>query len=251
MDQKKIGEFIFKNRKKQNLTQNELAKKLNVSNHTISNWENGKSMPSYELLIPLTKELNVSISELINGEFESKKEEPNKVIEKTINFLRQIDKDKKKKYRNIGILLIIIGLLIKILSMILIEPYWEYNTYYAILSYIISLIGISYIYQKEKVKTLIFKTTIGGIIFILLFISIDICEIKINNTVPRYTTGGGRYYTLEYHQTLFYDVYRCYKHDFSYETKNNYTIIFKKNKIRDNNFSLDMKQLEEKYCKND
>ena len=79
MNQEKIGKFILENRKKKNLTQNDLAKRLKVSNYTISNWENGKSMPSYELLIPLTKELDISISELINGEYESEKEEPNKV----------------------------------------------------------------------------------------------------------------------------------------------------------------------------
>ena len=55
MNQQKIGKFIYENRKKKELTQNELSKKLKVSNHTISNWENGKSMPSYDLLIPLTK----------------------------------------------------------------------------------------------------------------------------------------------------------------------------------------------------
>ena len=120
MDQKKIGEFILENRKKKKLTQSELAKKLKVSNYTISNWENGKSMPSYELLIPLTKELDISIPELINGEFESKLEEPNKVVEKTIKFLKHIDEDKKKKNRIIGTTIIVIGFLIKILSMILI-----------------------------------------------------------------------------------------------------------------------------------
>ena len=116
MNQEKIGKFILENRKKKNLTQSELAKRLKVSNHTISNWENGKSMPSYELLIPLTKELNISITELINGEFYSDKEEPNKIVEKTINFLKKIDNNQKKKNRNIGILIIIIGFIIKILS---------------------------------------------------------------------------------------------------------------------------------------
>jgi transcriptional regulator with XRE-family HTH domain len=99
-----------------NLTQKDLAKILKVSNHIISNWETGKSMPSYELLIPLTKELGISITELINGEFESNKEEPNKVVEKTIKFLKHIDEDKKKKNRIIGTIIIIIGFLIKIVK---------------------------------------------------------------------------------------------------------------------------------------
>ena len=209
MVRKKIGEFILENRKKKKLTQNELAKKLKVSNHTISNWENGKSMPSYELLIPLTKKLDISISELINGELESEKEEPNKVIEKTINFLINLDKDQKKKNRNIGILIIIIGFIIKILSMILIEHYWWYDTHYAVLAYIISLIGIAHIYKNENIKKVIKKIIIGGIICLAIFNFIDICEIKIKNIAPRYSNQGHVHYTLDYYVTPFYDVYLC------------------------------------------
>lgn len=243
MDQKKIGEFILENRKKKKLTQSELAKKLKVSNHTISNWENGKSMPSYELLIPLTKELDISIPELINGEFESKQEEPNKVVEKTINFLVNLDKNQKKKNRNIGILIIVIGFIIKILSMILIEPYWHYDTYYAILAYIISLIGIANIYKNENIKKVVKKTIIGGIICLLIFTIINISEIKIKNTYPRYSDVTHVHYTLWYYDTLFYDVYVCLD-DIVHQNKiTDYTIVPK-------NYFLTMEELEEKYCKN-
>ena len=243
MDQKKIGEFILENRKKKKLTQSELAKKLKVSNHTISNWENGKSMPSYELLIPLTKELDISIPELINGEFESKQEEPNKVVEKTINFLINLDKNQKKKNRNIGILIIVIGFIIKILSMILIEPYWHYDTYYAILAYIISLIGIANIYKNENIKKVVKKTIIGGIICLLIFTIINISEIKIKNTYPRYSDVTHVHYTLWDYDTLFYDVYVCLD-DIVHQNKiTDYTIVPK-------NYFLTMEELEEKYCKN-
>ena len=243
MDQKKIGEFILENRKKKNLTQAELAKRLKVSNHTISNWENGKSMPSYELLIPLTKELNISISELINGELENKKDEPNKVVEKTINFLIQIDKNQKKKNRYIGILIIIIGFIIKILSMLLIEHYWWYDTYYTVLAYIISLIGIANIYKNEKVKKLAIKTIVGGIICLVLFSIIDISEIKIKNIAPRYTDGCNVHYTLRYYVTPFYDVYICVDDIVHQNIITDYTIVPK-------NYFLTMEELEEKYCKN-
>ena len=243
MDQKKIGEFILENRKKKKLTQSELAKKLKVSNHTISNWENGKSMPSYELLIPLTKELDISIPELINGEFESKLEEPNKVVEKTINFLINLDKNQKKKNRNIGILIIVIGFIIKILSMILIEPYWHYDTYYAILAYIISLIGIANIYKNENIKKVVKKTIIGGIICLLIFTIINISEIKIKNTYPRYSDLCDTYNTLCYFTTPFYDVYLC-KDDIVHQNIiTDYTIVPK-------NYFLMKEELEEKYCKN-
>lgn len=252
MNQQKIGKFIYENRKKKELTQNELSKKLKVSNHTISNWENGKSMPSYDLLIPLTKELDITISELINGEYDTNKEEPNKVVEKTINFLKQIDKDKKKKYRRIGIILITLGFIIKILSMMFIHHFWDYDNYYIILSYIITIIGISYLFHEEKVKNILSKTIVGSIITLLLFTSIDIAEIKIFDVPPRYfnTRDGytnyiGEYYALVYYTTPLYDVYGCvyeYKINPDAYPKTNYKIV---PKTKNHN----MKELAEKYCK--
>ena len=246
MDQKKIGEFILENRKKKNLTQAELAKRLKVTNHTISNWENGKSMPSYELLIPLTKELDISITELINGEFESNKEEPNKIVEKTINFLKKIDQDKKKKYRNIGILIIAIGFIIKFLAMMLIQRYQEINDYYWVLSFVVTIIGISYLFHEENAKNVILKTIGGTLIALLLFVSIDITEIKMLNKAPRYFVQNQSAIYLRYFRTPFYDVYTCayeYEQWTQVYPDTNYKIV-PKTKIQD------LAELEEKYCKN-
>ena len=99
MNQEKIGIFIAENRKKKKLTQEELAKKLGISNRTISNWENGKYLPDYNLLIPLTKELDISISELIAGEYEENKPEQKKMVEKFINFLKHIENVKQKNIK--------------------------------------------------------------------------------------------------------------------------------------------------------
>ena len=246
MNQEKIGKFILENRKKKNLTQNELAKMLKVSNHTISNWENGKSMPSYELLVPLTKELDISITELINGEFESNKEEPNKIVEKTINFLKKIDQDKKKKYRNIGILIIAIGFIIKFLAMMLIQRYQEINDYYWVLSFVVTIIGISYLFNEENAKNVILKTIGGTLISFLIFVSIDTMEIKLLNTLPRYFETGQYHYSLIYYRTPFYDVYGCdYSNKINRELyPNTDYFIVPKTKIQD------LAELEKKYCKN-
>ena len=68
MDSKKIGAFIAANRKKKGLTQEQLGEKLGVSNKTISRWENGNYMPDLSLLEPLSKELEISLNELLAGE---------------------------------------------------------------------------------------------------------------------------------------------------------------------------------------
>ena len=67
MDTKKIGAFIAMNRKKKGYTQEQLAEKLGVTNKTISRWENGHYMPDLSLLEPLSKELDITLNELLAG----------------------------------------------------------------------------------------------------------------------------------------------------------------------------------------
>lgn len=59
-----IGEKIAEMRKQNNMTQKDLAEKLNVSDKVISKWETGKCLPDVETMLKLSKVLDVSISEL-------------------------------------------------------------------------------------------------------------------------------------------------------------------------------------------
>jgi transcriptional regulator with XRE-family HTH domain len=61
MDQMIIGRFIEKLRKEKNLTQRELADKLNVTDRAISNWENGRRLPDISLMKELCNIFNISI----------------------------------------------------------------------------------------------------------------------------------------------------------------------------------------------
>jgi len=68
MNQEKIGKFITECRKQKNLTQNELADKLGITDKAISKWENGRCMPDISLLEELCSILGVTINELLSGE---------------------------------------------------------------------------------------------------------------------------------------------------------------------------------------
>lgn len=68
MNQIKIGKFIAKCRKKNNLTQMQLAEKLNITDRAISKWENGKGMPDSSIMLDLCNELKISVNELLCGE---------------------------------------------------------------------------------------------------------------------------------------------------------------------------------------
>lgn len=67
MDQKETGRFIADKRRAKNLTQEQLAQRLGVSNKTVSKWENGRNMPDYAIVEQLCKELDITIRELLEG----------------------------------------------------------------------------------------------------------------------------------------------------------------------------------------
>ena len=72
MNQEKIGKFIADLRKERNLLQKDLAEKLGVDNRTISRWETGRCMPDLSMFPILSKELGVTVNELMSGEIVDK-----------------------------------------------------------------------------------------------------------------------------------------------------------------------------------
>ena len=69
-----ISTQIRNHRKKNDLSQEELAEKIYVSRQTISNWETGKSYPDVHNLLLLSALYEISIDELFKGDVEIMKE---------------------------------------------------------------------------------------------------------------------------------------------------------------------------------
>ena len=67
MNQYVTGAAIKRLREGKNMTQTDLAQKLNVSSKTISKWETGKGYPDITLISPLAETLGVSVIELLSG----------------------------------------------------------------------------------------------------------------------------------------------------------------------------------------
>ena len=116
MDQIKIGKFIAECRKKNNLTQMQLAEKLNITDRAISKWENGKAMPDTSIMIELCSELNINVNDLLCGEIIGK-DAYNKQLEQNI-----IDMIKQKEASDKRLLTmeIVMGVLISIVFFALI-----------------------------------------------------------------------------------------------------------------------------------
>lgn len=83
MDLARIGKFIGVKRKEANLTQSELAEKLNITDRAVSKWETGRSMPDSSIMLELCKILGITVNELLSGEAVSL-ENYNKEMEKNL-----------------------------------------------------------------------------------------------------------------------------------------------------------------------
>ena len=68
MDNAKIGSLIYKLRKENNMTQLQLAEKLNVSDKAVSKWERGLGCPDIFLLSDLSDIFGVDPEKLLSGE---------------------------------------------------------------------------------------------------------------------------------------------------------------------------------------
>ena len=119
MNQIKIGKFIAECRKNSNLTQMQLAEKLNITDRAISKWENGKAMPDSSIMLDLCKELKISVNELLSGEMIDMKDY-NKIAEENLFKLNESNEKKKKIILKSAI---VIGLLIFIIILIQLYSY--------------------------------------------------------------------------------------------------------------------------------
>ncbi|WP_455715888.1 helix-turn-helix domain-containing protein [Anaerosporobacter sp.] len=118
MDQFVIGKFIAQKRKEKNMTQAQLAEELGVSNKTVSKWECGKCMPDYSIIESLCRQLEVTVSELMDGETNEKNSirvYDEKQILDLIERTQILEKQKQSLY---GIMLIVMGTALFALSQV-------------------------------------------------------------------------------------------------------------------------------------
>ena len=105
MDQIKIGKFIAACRKKENLTQLQLAEKLGITDRAVSKWETGKCLPDSAIMLDLCGLLGISVNDLLCGEVVMM-ENYNKETEKQ---LLEMIKEKERAHKNLLALEIFVG----------------------------------------------------------------------------------------------------------------------------------------------
>jgi len=73
MNPEKIGEFIKKIRKENNLTQGDLANKYGVTYQAVSKWERGLNLPDILLIKQMSDDFGISIDDILDGEVKKPK----------------------------------------------------------------------------------------------------------------------------------------------------------------------------------
>lgn len=96
MNQEKIGKFIAVLRKQKDLTQEELAEQLGISDRAVSKWERGLNLPDASLMLKLSNILDISVNELLSGEKIEEKEYKNKA-EENLSYLKEKNDEYAKK----------------------------------------------------------------------------------------------------------------------------------------------------------
>lgn len=191
MNLEKISNLIKTKRKEKNLTQHELAEKLNVTEKAISRWETGRGTPDISLLIPLSKELGLSTNELLNGE---------ENIEEIVNYIDNNKKIKNKTPLIISVIIYSITLILYLsylkveygMSKLQISYKGElvFNTIFIILIAISNKILGTYYVDKIEEKNKIKKTTyiIALIIYTIMIFNLTLFTRRIGeiryNLIP-------------------------------------------------------------------
>lgn len=191
MNLKKISNLIKTKRKEKNLTQHELAEKLNVTEKAISRWETGRGTPDISLLIPLSKELGLSTNELLNGE---------ENIEEIVNYIDNNKKIKNKTPLIISVIIYSITLILYLsylkveygMSKLQISYKGElvFNTIFILLITISNKILGTYYVDKIEEKNKIKKTTyiIALIIYTIMIFNLTLFTRRIGeiryNLIP-------------------------------------------------------------------
>ncbi len=152
MEQLKIGRFIAECRKRENLTQMQLAEKLNITDRAVSKWERGKAMPDSSIMLDLCKILKITVNDLLSGEIIVM----DNYREKTEELLLELTSQKEQTDKKLLSLEILIGILsmIILLGFTFVASFFNMENWlritFIISGFLVALIGLVYALKIEQ-----------------------------------------------------------------------------------------------------
>ena len=218
MDTLKIGKFIAKKRKEKNMTQEELARILGVTNKTVSRWENGNYMPDLSLLKPLSETLGISLNALLSGEDDVDVQKADENISNITNYSNLVI---KKIFKNIYIFIMFLGLFLIISALIVTSPESSWGAIYTAIGLCVFIAGFNRCLKNYKVIWQWILTLGVTLLCLGCLLFFDYLNVIENKSVPRFRL------TVTYisddiikYDTLFYNLFRI-----NHDTPNEYYIV--------------------------
>lgn len=182
----KIYEVITKRRKELKMTQKDLAEKLNVTDKTVSRWENGTTLPDVEMLKTIAEVLELDIMEFYRD-----------VDAKEINYSEKYDLSIISKYKTIMIINVI-SLLVLLLIHILVLIY---------IGNLTSYLKTNQITYHENIKEILLEI---NRITLIEFICMSVALLGSVSCV----IGTNIWFSAKYTDKLYQDVYIEVKHKY-------------------------------------
>lgn len=152
MDQVKIGKFIAQRRKQANLTQMQLAEKLNITDRAISKWETGKSLPDASIMLELCGLLGITVNDLLSGEVVIM-DNYNENVEKNLLEMVKQKEEADKKLLHLEILIGIFSIIILlgfVFSAALVPMADWLRIVLIVVGFAIAMVGICYAVKIEQ-----------------------------------------------------------------------------------------------------
>lgn len=152
MNQVKIGKFIAECRKQKNLTQVQLAEKLDITDKAISKWERGLSLPDSSIMLELCGILGITVNDLLSGEVITM-DNYNKELEK--NLLEAV-RQKQEADKQLLSLEIFVGYLISIIfiTLVFVASFVQMANWLRIvligIGFILFVVGIGFAIRIEQ-----------------------------------------------------------------------------------------------------
>ena len=139
MEQQKIGGFLKELRKEKNLTQEQFAEIMGVSNRSVSRWETGSNLPDLDILIQIADYYDVELREILDGE--RKKEHMDKEMKETVLKVADYSNNEKSRLTKRIHYIFIAGVVAFIVYMVLeIMDLTEIGVYEDIASFALGLV---------------------------------------------------------------------------------------------------------------
>ena len=218
MDTLKIGKFIALKRKEKNMTQEELARILGVTNKTVSRWENGNYMPDLSFLKPLSEALGVSLNELLSGEEDVDVQKADENISNITNYSNLVI---NKIFKNIYIFIMVLGLFLIISALLVTSPESSWGAIYTAIGLCVFIAGFNRCLKNYKVIWQWILTLGVTLLCLGCLLFFDYLNVIENKSVPRFRL------TVTYisddiikYDTLFYNLFRI-----NHDTPNEYYIV--------------------------